>query len=79
MKHAREFLQLTIYKVWREEQEEYFQQLASLDEGLQFGGDGRVVVLNIVQSPTHAPQLNNWTKIKQNHRRSASAKQWGQW
>ena len=34
MKHARELLQPTIYKVWREEQEEYFHQLTSLDEGL---------------------------------------------
>jgi hypothetical protein len=57
-KHSREYLQPTVYKVWRDEQESLFSRLRSMPGKLEIGGDGRA------DSPGHSAKYGSYSTVE---------------
>jgi len=57
-RHAREYLQPTIYKVWHDEQEELLRILGAMPGKLEVGGDGRA------DSPGHSAKYGSYTAME---------------
>lgn len=58
LKHSREFLQPTIYRFWRDEQDSLLQHLSSMSGSLVIGGDGRA------DSPGHCAKYGTYTTME---------------
>jgi solute carrier family 8 (sodium/calcium exchanger) len=57
-RHAREYLQPTVYKVWRDSQEELIYELLALPGKPEIGGDGRA------DSPGHCAKYGSYTALE---------------
>jgi len=57
-KHSREYLQPTVYQVWKTEQEKLFHCLQSMSGKLEIGGDGRA------DSPGHCAKYGSYTTLE---------------
>lgn len=57
-RHAREYLQPAVYKVWRDHQEKLVQQLAAMPGKPEVGGDGRA------DSPGHCAKYGSYTALE---------------
>jgi len=57
-KHSREFLQPTVYRMWKAEQELLLNQLAAMSGKLEIGSDGRA------DSPGHSAKYGSYSVLE---------------
>jgi len=57
-KHSREYLQPTVYRVWKGEQDSQLNRLSSMSGKPEVGGDGRA------DSPGHSAKYGSYTTIE---------------